>query len=85
MIYKNYVAKYKEKKKELPRLMKVIEKLSIYHVLMIFATPLLVQLRIFHPYYVNKIVSGFVSVGSNGKANFMIERMVGGVMGFGVR
>lgn len=83
MIFKNLIERFKEKKNQM--IIKGIEKLPIYHLLMIFSTSFLVQLRIVHPYYVNKIVSSFITVGSNGKASLIIERMIGILMGYGVK
>lgn len=82
MIYKNSVGKFKEEKNQLSSIIKRIEKFPIYHLLLIFATPILVQLRITHPYFINKVVSSFVTVGSNGKDSFIFERMIGVMMGF---
>lgn len=85
MIYKNIERRqFVDKKIELPKVMKIINNLPIYYLLMIASVSILTQLRVFHPYHVNKVVDNFIAIGSNGKHEVIIERIIGVMMGYGI-
>lgn len=85
MIYKNIERrKFIDRKIELPKVMKIINNSPIYYLIMIASLSMLTQLRVFHPYHVNKVVNNFISIGSNGKHEAIIERIIGVLMGYGV-
>lgn len=80
MIYKSM----KKKKKRHVTIVTAIDNLPIYYLMMIASLSILTQLRVFHPYHVNRVVNNFISIGTNGEAKAILERIIGVVMGYEV-
>jgi hypothetical protein len=77
-----YINSQLKKDEKLPKVLEIINKLPIHFILLVFATGMLAQLRLVHPYYVNRAVKKFLSVGSNGVADKIFYRAISLFMGY---
>ncbi|XP_070509808.1 uncharacterized protein [Chironomus tepperi] len=83
--YQALVNCYEKEKKEMPIILKGINKLPIYYLLIILSVPTLMHNRLFFPYNVNKTVSNFLRVGSNGKDRDVIYRGISTFFGYKIK
>lgn len=81
MIFKSYEAYCVDNKKELPTLMKLINKIPMTNLLFSFGVGIMFQLRILYPYYVNKFVLRMMNAGSAGKVDIIAENYAAVMMG----
>jgi hypothetical protein len=85
MLYKTYESTLKEQKKEIPKVIQIINKLPLYHIIFMLPPSMLTQLRVVHPYYVNRAVKNFLSLGSNGLDEPIFLRAVSLFMGYKIK
>lgn len=81
MIFKSYEASFVENKKELPTILKFINKIPMTNLLFAFSVGMMFQLRILYPYYVNKFVIRMMNAGSYGKVDVIAENYASFMMG----
>lgn len=74
--------KIDEKGAKLPKIIEVIAKLPVLHILFMIGASLNLQLRVVHPSIVNKIVSKTFTIGSNGRGDLILRNFVDIIFGF---
>jgi hypothetical protein len=81
-LYNCCVKSFQENKKELPAIMKVINKLPVIYFMFIIATSIDTQLRLVHPSLMNKFVLKLVTISTNGRGDEVGKRILDEILGF---
>lgn len=74
--------KYEEKGQEPPKIITFIDKIPIVYMMFVVCAGLAVQLRILYPALVNKYSYKFLSIGTNGKGDWVARNFMDILMGY---
>lgn len=81
MIYKGIQKDIAENQQDSPKIMKIINKIPILHLAIIFASGIMIQLRVLYPHLVNKFVHRLASIASAGRDQIVCESYASLMMG----
>jgi hypothetical protein len=81
-LYKIVSKSFEDKGKEPPKIMKIIDRVPVLLIMLTFATSMLVQLRVFYPSLMNRIVAKTLTIGTNGRADALMKNLMDLLMGF---
>jgi len=80
MLYKSFEAKVKNKK--LAKFTELINKIPIFHIMLVFSLGLNVQLRMLYPSLVNKFIFKVVDMATNGRGYEAASNLTDVLLGF---
>jgi hypothetical protein len=81
-IYRLIAKSFSEKKRELPSVMKFIDKVPLTYLMFVYCLGMCMQLRVVHPYLVNKYTYRVFTSATNGRGDAVATRLVHAMMGF---
>lgn len=84
-IYRLIINSYKENQKEIPKQLETVDRMPIHYIIFVMVLPILMHKRMFYPYHINRTVSKFITIGSNGKDVDMIYRGISLYLGYDIK
>lgn len=81
-VYKIYEKKFRENRKSLPIIFKMINKIPVAYLMFIACTGLGIQLRIMYPTLVNKFLYKITTYATNGRGDEVGSNFIKFLMGF---